>query len=204
MFFKGALYQFTFNQDGNFSQSQLCLLLKVPSNDDILHFRKVEVLAAPPGLKWIMYDPNMTEDNYINKGWDKVTVGLPPDRSHKINNYLQAKRRQYGLKHHVTSTIHASMGDTLPRIATQISCSNAIFKLWDKAQIIVLLSQTKFAKDIIFVGNIESTLKAIIELCKYSNQWTDYMELILEMASVNYNSTTTVTIPTIRRDDHPF
>ena len=30
------------------------------------------------------------------------------------------------------------------------------------------------------------------------------VELILEMASVNYNSSTTVTIPTIRRDDHPF
>ena len=96
------------------------------------------------------------------------------------------------------------MGDTLPKIATQISRDNRIFRLWDKAQIIVLLSRTKKAKDIIFVGSIESTIKAIIDLCQYSNQWTDYMELILEMASVNYNRSTEATIPSIQSNEHPF
>ena len=38
-----------------------------------------------------------------------------------MSSDVQAQRRQYGLKHHVTSTIHASMGDTLNKVALQIS-----------------------------------------------------------------------------------
>ena len=197
LFFIGALYQFTFNEDDLFSQSQLGLLLRLPSQDDLTLYRKIEILVAPPGLKWTMYNP-------AAKGWSKTLVGLSPDRSHKISNYLQAKRQKYGLKHHVTSTIHASMGDTLPKIATQISCTNSIWSLWDKAQIVVLLSITKRATHIIFVGSKDATVKAIIELCKYSNQWTDHMEKILEMASINYRSNRNVSIPSIHRDENPF
>ena len=204
LFFKGALYQFTFNKENKFSQSQLGLLLKIPSREDLSLFRKIEILVAPPGMKWTMYDMTKSEADYINNGWSKQMVGLPPDRSHKISHNVQGKRRQYGLKHHVTSTIHSSMGDTLPKVATQISNQLSIFKLWDKSQIVVLLSRTKRARDIIFVGNKESTVRAIVELCKCSNQWTDHMERVLEMANVNYASMTNSTIPSIRNDDHPF
>ena len=165
LFFIGALYQFTFNEDGSFSQSQLGLLLRLTSQDDLNSYRKIEILVAPPGLKWTMYDPSLSESDYIAKGWSKKSVGLSPDRSHKISNYLQAKRRQYGLNHNVTSTIHASMGYTLPKIATQISCTNSIWRLWDKAQIVVLLSRTKRAIHIIFVGSKDATVQAIIDLC---------------------------------------
>ena len=117
---------------------------------------------------------------------------------------IQAKQRQYGLKHHVTSTIHVSMGDTISKIVTEICNSSQLHKIWDKAQVIVLLSRTRNARDIIFVGNMESTIKSIIQLCKMSNQWTDYMELILEMASVNYTQVTIIGLPSIRHDAHPF
>ena len=129
LFFKGALYQLTFNNDDIFSQSQLGLLLNVLSREDLQAFWKIEILVAPPGLKWTMYNSTQTELDYIDKGWTKQSVGLPPVRLHNITNYLQAKQRQYGLKHHVTSTIHASMGDTLSKIATQISCSNSVYRL---------------------------------------------------------------------------
>ena len=81
-----------------------------------------------------------------------MKVGIAPIRTHKISVYIQAQRKQYALKHRVTSTIHAAMGDTLKKVAIQIAGSN--YELWDKAQIIVALTRTKRGSDIIFVGNI--------------------------------------------------
>ena len=76
----------------------------------------------------------------------------------KLGN-LNAQRKQYGLKPHVASTVQASMGDTLCRIAIEISSTEMNFKLWDKAQVVVLLSRTRYAKDIIFVGNERKTIQ---------------------------------------------
>ena len=96
------------------------------------------------------------------------------------------------------------MGNTISQNASEICNISQLHKLWDKAKIIVLLSRTRKAKDIIFVGNKESTIKSIIQLCKLTNQWTDYMELILEMASVNYAQITSIGNPSIRCNEHPF
>ena len=200
LFFKGALHQFTYNKDGKFSQSQLGLLLKLPDERCIEQFKKIEILVAPPGLKWTLYDPNKLESDYINEGWIKEYVGTAPERNHRISSFYQARRRQYGLKHHVTSTIHASMGDTLPKIATQISNRHSHFKLWDKAQVIVLMSRTRHVKDIIFVGDKEITIKSLTILLKTSSQWTNYMEKILSMTCVNHYEYD----PILPMDPHPF
>ena len=48
-------------------------------------------------------------------------VGISPIRSHITSSNMRGQRKQYGLKHHVTSTSHASMGDTLNKIVTEIS-----------------------------------------------------------------------------------
>ena len=44
----------------------------------------------------------------------------------------------------MTSTIHAAMGDTLTKVAIQVT--DRMFELWDKAQIIVALPRTKIGK----------------------------------------------------------
>ena len=64
----------------------------------------------------------------------------------------------------MASTIHATMGDTLLQVATPISNDGTMFKLWDKAKVIVTLIRTKFEKDVIFVGNKEGTLDSLVEL----------------------------------------
>ena len=70
------------------------------------------------------------------------------ERTQYIKNYVQARRKQYGLKHYFNSTIHASMGETLHKVAVEISDDG----LWDKAQVVVACSRTKFGKNTIFVG----------------------------------------------------
>ena len=50
------------------------------------------------------------------------------------------------------------MGDTLNQMATSLSRNNCIFELWDKCQLVGILSRTKNAKDSMFVGPKEETL----------------------------------------------
>ena len=77
------------------------------------------------------------------------------------------------------------MGDTLHSMATEISRSNGNFKMWDKGQMIVILSRTKVAKKTIFVGDKNDALAALKQLLTRKTQWTDYMEDILDLVTIN-------------------
>ena len=85
----------------------------------------------------------------------------------------------------MTSTIHACQGDTIQTMATEISKNNSNFKLWDKGQMIVLLSRTKRACDTIFVGDKIDTLNALKTLLTIKTQWTDYMEDVISIVTIN-------------------
>ena len=100
----------------------------------------------------------------MNKGFQEVKIGMAPERITSIGYNTQAQRKQYGLKHRVTSTIHAAMGDTLSQVAIEISKNNSSFALWDCAQAIVTLSRTKLGKNIIFVGDENETVEALSDL----------------------------------------
>jgi hypothetical protein len=74
---------------------------------------------------------------------------------------IQAKRVQYGLKHRIGTTIHAAMGQDLPFVVTKVSDLDPKFSIWDKEQIVVLLSRTNYCKNIIFIGNKKETIQAL-------------------------------------------
>ena len=110
----------------------------------------------------------------------------------------------------MTSTIHSSMGDTVRSVALQIVGNN--YELWDKAQIIVALTRTKRGKDVIFVGNKNETIKSIISLVPKRNQWTDFIENVIDLVTrkapistdeENRNNTNQH-IPTLTTDTFPF
>ena len=185
LFFKGAIYECTFNQENKFSQSQKALLFEMPSQDDLNQWKKIKVLLAPPGCKEVLYDPNASKEQYLDEGYIERTIGCAPDRIQNIANNTQAQRKQYGLRHYVAGTIHSVMGDTLMFIAIAISKYNTDFSLWDKGQLIVILSRTKRAKNTIFVGEKQDTLNALVELLLHRTQWTDYMEDVLSMVDIN-------------------
>ena len=109
---------------------------------------------------------------------------MAPDRTHSLSNNMKGKRKQYGLKHHVTSTVHACMGDTVHKIVTEISMESNDFRLWDKAQAIVLLRRTRFGSNIIFVGTKRDTINSLVSLIKTTNQWMNYMQKILDTGNI--------------------
>ena len=101
------------------------------------------VLVTPPRIKDIEFNEDDTKQYFIDKGFIEVKVGVAPFRTQSLKNEIQAKRKQYGLRHQVTRTIHAAMGDTLISIAMEISLNDPQFRLWDKGKLVVILSRTK-------------------------------------------------------------
>ena len=96
-FYKGAVYECTYNEDMKFSQSQICMNLNLPSQDDLDHFRKIEVVMAPLEMQDVALDENKMQNNYISDDCKIENIGISPSRTIKISNVIQAERKQYGL-----------------------------------------------------------------------------------------------------------
>lgn len=73
------------------------------------------------------------------------------------------------------------------------------YNLWDVAQLLVLLSRTRKAEDIIFVGNKQSTIKSIRSLLNMYTQWTDYMENVIKLVGIVPEQTTNTSNTESRR-----
>lgn len=142
---------------------------------------------ALPGLKEIIFDKARTKPQYISEGFKQVSIGTAPQRVQSISHDFQGKRKQYGLKHNMSATIHAAAGDTLIKMAIYISDTNTNLSVWEKGMLVVLLSRTKFAKDSIFVGSKNDTLIAFRKILTLKTQWSDYIEDILELVTINFD-----------------
>jgi predicted GIY-YIG superfamily endonuclease len=187
MFFSGAIFSCTFNSPGKFSQAQMALLFDLPNQDDLDTWQSINILVAPPGLKDVVYDANKSKEEYKLEGYKEVQMTTCKEYTQMMPHNMQASRKQYGLKHYVSSTIHSAMGDTLSHMATEISNADFNFSLWDKGQLVVLLSRTKFAANSIFVGNRNDTLNAFRSLIVKKTQWTDYIEEVLGLITIDHN-----------------
>ena len=193
LFFKGAIFQCTYNEDEVFSQSQLALCYDVPPQDDVDRFRRIKILIFPSTLKLdsFDFDPAESKDHFINElGFREVSISCSPERQVYLDN-TRAKRQQYGLKHYVTGTIHSAMGDTYFKMAVSVSDSQDQFKLWDSGQLIVILSRTRIMKNTIFVGPKQETIRGLISLLTKRTQWIDYMDQVVDVISLKEEATPT-------------
>ena len=205
IFFRGGQYEFTYNKEDTFSQSQLAILFDLPSVEDVNLYKKIKVFCAPPGIKDFAIDiDSMTRESLIQHGFKEVSIGIAPERTLGLKNNIQAKRKQYGLRHRVTNTIHGAQGETLPQMATEINISDPDFNIWDKGQLIVFLTRTKKAEDIVFVGHKEDTLRALTSVLLSRTQWTDYIDHVLSIITINTNTNHEVMVRPMNQNDYPF
>ena len=168
-----------------FHQSQKCFLYDLPSQQHLNEWKRIKLLVAPPGSKDIIYDESKSKQSYLDESFNEVQLGIAPQHTHALSNNLQGRRKQYGLKHYVSSTIHGSMGDTLQFMATQISTKESNLSFWDNGHLVVILSRTKYAKNSIFVGPKNDTLDALTQLLMKRTQWFDYIEDALDYVTIN-------------------
>ena len=189
--YRNALLRFTANIPNlQARQGQLCVIMETPSATA----SSLEVLIAPPGCRTVT---SSDESILLMSGWRKVTVNqvYTPVYTNKTS-FL--RRYFFPLKNYVASTIHKCLGDTFPKIVTKISSTDSDYKLWEKEQLLVLLSRVSKLEEITFIGekaDIEATLCTIIQK---QNCWSEFIENFLTRLtpSSNPNSTASLNLTT--------
>ena len=85
-------------------------------------------------------------------------------------------------------TIYGAMGDTYNHIEILLSDTEKIFSLWDRGQLIVILSRTRIMKNTIFVGSKNEKNFVLKPLLNQITQWYDYIEEVTKTTNVNPNN----------------
>jgi predicted GIY-YIG superfamily endonuclease len=175
-FYPKATYEITFNHDNHHSQSQLAVLAEMPTRDQISKFEPVKLYVAPAGMKAIPSGLHSKQD-YLLRKFHLEYIGSAPERTKYLGNDIQAKRQQYGLRHRIAATIHGGMGQDLPAIITKVDGPD--YMLFQREQVVVLLSRTHEASQITFVGIPADTADALWKALDDTSQFAEYMEHLI-------------------------
>jgi hypothetical protein len=154
------------------------VLLTVSDAATLSAFRDIDVYVAPAGTKTLP-ECQLTEAGLLTCGFRKSKVGMVPERAHNFwKQGIKAKRRQYGLRHHIASTIHSAVGHTVPKLATELGAVNSV---WERAMVVVLILRVRKASDLIFVGDAETNVEALMGGLNVRNQYDEYMDHIVSV-----------------------
>ena len=143
------------NNIPHFSQGQCCLVAIVPSEEN----DRLWVRLVPLGK--YDFDPA-----HLPPGWDMFALQPSPTPIFMVSfGQTKARRHQYRVTYYVASTVHRAIDQTCPMIATQVSIQNHKYRLWDKQQLLVVVSRVSDLDNIVFVTqDIEDTLLAMVKL----------------------------------------
>ncbi len=187
----GSKFEITINDTGadpQFFQSQIGVILQLPSTESIERYLPIVVFIAPAGREndFSFDDQNNipTEDDLLQHGWKKVKIGVAnSDKIMNVRGNIQAKRTQYALRPLGASTIDKSQGLTLvDGIAIEISPENSP---WAKYQVVVFLSRSKLAEKTVIVGNMQYAIDLMCNLIQKCNQYSKLVSGIVKMLTVN-------------------
>ena len=184
LFFRGAQFEATLNGEG-YNQSQLLLMLDVPTENAVKKMVPIELMAAPPTVTYLDLSEGIpSKEMLVAQDWKSVIIERSPERTITCRGAV-GKRIQYSLRHIGSSTINKQLGNTI-RGKCAMECSEECSPFC-KEQVVVGLSRTCNAKDTIIVGDKEFAVKRLWELITMSNQWTNYIEKLLKKLSINVN-----------------
>jgi len=168
-----------------FSQGQLVIISQLPDLTLPPDDQRLSCRLVPPGVR-------VRGPQDVNLNWPvinlKKRVSLPVTLARTAA--CVARRRQWPVRYYVSSTIHRIIGETCDRIATQISVASSAYTLWEKEQLIVLVSRVRSLDHITFVGTLNDTLLAIRKLLKQKSDlatWIDKRIETLNLLQDNYN-----------------
>ena len=86
------------------------------------HILKDQNVGFFPPIKYntLFFDLGLSKYYYIQVGFKNVSIGQAPEHIFYING-VKWIRRQYGLCHYVTGTIHSALGDSYNQMAILVS-----------------------------------------------------------------------------------
>lgn len=194
---RGLIVEITFNNGTLWSNGQIGVIIDLPDQTVLQNWKPFPILLAPPGIRHLPTDSISTE-SLLSHGWSKVNMKVAPDLTHHCQGGMFAKRYQYGIRPMVATTIHKAMGNDYNKIVSSV-CDDGIngFRLWEKAQVLVLMSRVHRAQDIIFVGNKDETALRLFELINTQPKYSLYMNYLINhlTESSNDHSSPTIDLP---------
>lgn len=193
--FKGAIMRLTYNRNitPRFSQGQLCVVTILPPinaqitdlHDDeiseeqrekiqqLRRGERITVKLIPPGVRQV--DPKNIPDH-----WPAVELKRHEAIPTFFNRNNRAScREQWPLTYYVASTVHKVIGETCPRLATQLDATDKKYTFWERSMLLVLISRVRSLDGIIFVGDLKSTTEAIRLLLMKSDPTAELIESTL-------------------------
>ena len=163
--------------------------MDLPNKDTIKNKSKITLYKGPPGTD---FPPDnyetITKDELSLLEWEPIKIGKGPSYKQSLHNYGSfAWRVQYGLRNHISSTIHGVMGSTLLYLVTNVVGDK--YKLWEAEQVVVLLSRTKHLEDIYFIGDKKDNIESLWSTLKIRNQYSNMLAHLIERISKANNTT---------------
>ena len=169
----------------------MCIVKEIPTGPG----EPITVCFAPPGVRQM---PSNTSMEQLFVSWYSVQLRPQYSPLHSIKRSQVARRWQYPLKLFVASTIHKTMGDTVPLLATQIientPCQDSSssytshslkYELWMREQLYVIISRVRSLDCITFVGDKITTLQNVKKTIQIRSQWSALIHEIIDGFSAN-------------------
>jgi predicted GIY-YIG superfamily endonuclease len=171
--FEGALMRMTRNHlvgDIRYSQGQLAMVTNIPHpfGED----SSITVALVPPGVR---------NFDVVQLEWPTIPVrriaSIPVVVAFGL---VKGRRTQFPLRYYLANTIHRLMGETCREAATEISTTKKENRLWQREQLLVLLSRVPSLRNLHFVGNKQETLDAMKKVLGQTSMWAHMTEARLE------------------------
>nr|XP_039262880.1 uncharacterized protein LOC120338934 isoform X2 [Styela clava] len=172
MLFNGSVLRLTYNNNsGNtkFSQGQLCVVQDIFDTNVLQSDVAIRVKLVPPGERLF---------STTNSDWPGLVLRPRYTADVLINGKTHARRLQLPVRFYKANTIHRIMGETCRLVATEINNqeqSKRHLRLWEKSQLLVLLSRVPSLSCLFFVGKHSITLCTISEMLRTDDFWTSHI-----------------------------
>lgn len=193
--YKKCVMEFTHNKTDSFNQGQLAICMDPPTQTYLRNNTdpKLTVWKAPPGIKVVpSEDVINNEISLRSAGWNLISVTRKKSQNLiTIGNRVVARRSQFPLRSRIVSTCHRTMGSNLSSLVTEISTAKeAEGYLWDRGQIVVLLSRTPELKRIYFVmrpgKKKEDIARDLLTILRRKPQYYEYMRHIITARGMRF------------------
>ena len=79
--------------EGQFSNTQIAILFDLLTEDKLSNWRKVKLLKIPLGLKEIIFDPYLSKEEYLQRGYVEIQVGMASERTQYLIGNNQRKKK---------------------------------------------------------------------------------------------------------------
>jgi len=186
---EGLMVELTYNNGTKWSNGQVAIVIHLPDQQVLDHWKPFPILLAPVGVRSLP-SSSYTLEALMQSGWKFVDVKPCPEKSHHCFGGMFGKRHQYGIRPLAATTIHKSMGNDYDKIVSCVVDDGLSgFRLWEKAQVLVLISRVHRMEDIIFVGDKEETARRLLEIITTLPKYALYIDYIIKCLASTKNPT---------------